>query len=55
MLFRSTVKSGDCLWRIAKRVYNDGTKWQIIYKANTKILKNPDVLQIGQVLTIPAA
>ena len=50
-----TVKSGDCLWRIAKRVYNDGTKWQIIYKANTKILKNPDVLQIGQVLTIPAA
>ncbi len=49
-----TVKSGDCLWRIAQRVYNNGARWRVIYDANKAILKNPDSLQIGQVLTIPA-
>lgn len=50
-----TVKSGDCLWRIAQRIYGDGSKWPVIYKANTHILKDPNVLQIGQVLNTPAA
>lgn len=29
-----TVKSGDCLWNIAKAAYGDATKWTTIYQAN---------------------
>lgn len=50
-----TVQSGDCLWSIAQQVYGTGTKWGVIYDANTAIIKNADEIQIGQVLTIPAA
>ena len=45
----------DCLWRIAAKaeVYNNGEKWPKIYKANLNLIKNPDLLQPGQVLAIP--
>ncbi len=29
-----TVKSGDCLWNIAKKFYGDGSKYTVIYNAN---------------------
>lgn len=29
-----TVKSGDCLWSIAKKFYGSGTQWKKIYNAN---------------------
>jgi hypothetical protein len=35
-----TVKTGDCLWNIAKRFYGDGSKWTIIYNANKTIIEN---------------
>ena len=50
-----TVKSGDCLWNIARDVYGDGAKWQVIYNANTAVLSDPNVLRTGQVLETPAA
>lgn len=50
-----TVQSGDCLWSIAQRFYGTGTKWLVIYQANTAVIKSADDIQIGQVLTIPAA
>lgn len=50
-----TVKSGDCLWNIARDIYGDGAKWQVIYNANAGILSNPNVLRTGQVLETPAA
>lgn len=50
-----TVVSGDCLWKISQRVYGTGTKWELIYEANRQILRNPNVLSVGQILTIPAA
>lgn len=34
-----TVKSGDCLWNIAKSFYDDGSKWQVIYNANKNIIE----------------
>lgn len=46
-----TVVSGDTLWRIAVKYYNDGTQWPKIADANG--VKNPRLLQIGTVLTIP--
>ena len=33
------VKSGDCLWNIAKYYYGDGTKNTVIYNANKEIIE----------------
>ena len=49
-----TVKSGDCLYNIAKKYYGDGSKYTKIYEANKKIIgSNPNLIKAGQVLTIP--
>lgn len=51
-----TVKSGDCLWNIAKKYYGDGSKYTVIYEANKGTIGgNPNLIYAGQVLTIPAA
>ena len=50
-----TVKSGDSLSKIAKRVYGDASKWQRIYEANRDKIKNPDLIHPGQEFTIPDA
>lgn len=34
-----TVKSGDCLWNIAKKYYSDGSKWKTIYEANKTVIE----------------
>ena len=49
-----TVKSGDCLWNIAKKFYGNGSKYTVIYNANKDKIKNPNLIYPGQVLTIPA-
>ena len=48
-----TVVSGDCLWNIAYRHYGSGAKFTAIAEANG--LKTPYLINIGQVLVIPAA
>lgn len=48
-----TVKSGDCLWKIAKQFYGNGAEYTKIYNANTDKIKNPNLIYAGQVLTIP--
>lgn len=35
-----TVKSGDCLWNIAKKYYGSGTKYTVIYNANKTVIEN---------------
>ena len=49
-----TVKSGDCLWNIAKKNYGNGSKYTTIYNANRDKIKNPNLIYPGQVLWIPA-
>lgn len=34
-----TVKSGDCLWNIAKKYYGNGSKYTVIYKANKSVIE----------------
>lgn len=34
-----TVKSGDCLWNIAKKFYGSGAKWKTIYNANKSAIE----------------
>lgn len=46
-----TVVSGDTLWAISERFYGDGSKYQVI--ADASGVSNPDLIQPGQVLTIP--
>lgn len=50
-----TVKSGDCLWNIAKKLLGSGSKYTQIYNANKGVIGgNPNLIYPGQVLTIPA-
>jgi nucleoid-associated protein YgaU len=49
-----TVVSGDSLSKIAKRFYGDANAYQKIFEANRDKLTDPDRIQVGQVLTIPA-
>jgi nucleoid-associated protein YgaU len=49
----------DCLWRIAGYpfIYNNPWKWKVLYEANRAILidpNNPNLIDVGQVLTIPS-
>jgi len=49
-----TVKSGDTLSSIAKHVYQNQAYWTALYWANQKAIKYANVIQVGQVLTVPA-
>jgi nucleoid-associated protein YgaU len=50
-----TVKKGDSLSKIAKRVYGDAQQWRKIHEANRDIIDNPDLIHPGQVLKLPGA
>ena len=48
-----TVKAGESLSKISKSAYDNAGQYMKIFEANKNILKNPDVIQPGQKLTIP--
>ncbi|APY00118.1 LysM domain-containing protein [Lacinutrix venerupis] len=50
---KHTVKSGETLGAIAKQYYGNASKYNAIFKANTNILDNPDVIHPNQELIIP--
>ena len=49
-----TVKSGDCLWNIAKKYLGDGSRYNEIYELNKDKITNPNLIYPGQVLTLPS-
>jgi tetratricopeptide (TPR) repeat protein len=49
-----TVEPGDTLSAIAERFYGDPNQWPRVFEANGDQLDNPDMIQPGQVLRIPA-
>lgn len=50
-----TVKAGDTLSKISKQFYGDANKYMRIFEANRDQLTDPNKIQIGQQLRIPAA
>lgn len=48
-----TVKKGDTLWGISKKYLGNGAKYNLIFNANKGKIKNPNLIYVGQVLTIP--
>lgn len=48
------VQRGDDLHWLAAKFYGDARQWVKIYEANRSAIANPNRLQIGQTLTIPA-
>ena len=49
-----TVQKGDTLSHIAQHHYGKASKWHAIFDANRDQLDNPDLIQPGQVLKLPA-
>ncbi|MGD2068954.1 MAG: LysM peptidoglycan-binding domain-containing protein [Gemmatimonadota bacterium] len=47
------VRSGETLWSLAARYYQDGRLWRRIFEANRDRLDDPADLDVGLVLTIP--
>lgn len=47
------VVAGDNLWKISGRYYVDPFLWPNIYRANSTIIDNPDVLEMAQMLAVP--
>lgn len=50
-----TVRRGDSLSSIAERELGDSTRWQEIYRLNTSVVHDPDVLEPGWVLHLPSS
>lgn len=48
-----TVAAGDCLWSIARKLLGSGSQWERLYQANRDIIQNPNLIYVGQVLTVP--
>jgi LysM repeat protein len=49
-----TVKSGDTLSKIAKQLLGDANAYMSIFELNRDQLSDPDKIQPGQVLKVPA-
>ena len=49
-----TVKSGDTLSKIAQQYYGSANQYMRIFEANRDQLSDPDKIQVGQTLVIPA-
>jgi nucleoid-associated protein YgaU len=47
------VQSNDNLFKISRKYYGDGEKWNKIFEANKDTMSDPDSLYVGQELLIP--
>lgn len=48
-----TVRPGDTLSSIAQRFYGNPADWRGLYQANRSVIRNPNVIDPGEVLNIP--
>ena len=50
-----TVRSGDTLWALAVKYLGDGSKYTEIYDANKDKISDPNLIYVGQILSIPSS
>jgi hypothetical protein len=48
-----TIRRGDNLWIIARRVYGAGIRYTTIYAANREQIRDPNLIYPGQVFIVP--
>ncbi len=49
----ATVQPGGTLWTISREHYGSGTHYALIFTANRGLIRDPNLIYPGQVLTIP--
>jgi nucleoid-associated protein YgaU len=49
------VQRGDTLWKIARRYYRSGERYAVVYRANRRTIRDPDLIYPGQVIRVPRA
>ncbi len=47
------VQPGNSLWRIARRIYGEGVRYSVIYRANQERIGDPDLIYPGQIFIVP--
>lgn len=47
------VKRGDSLWRISRATYGHGRRYTVIFNANDRQIRDPNLIYPGQVLVLP--
>jgi nucleoid-associated protein YgaU len=50
----ATVTRGDSLWKISSKLLGNGARYTIIYEANARQIRNPNLIYSGQVFVIPS-
>jgi nucleoid-associated protein YgaU len=48
-----TIVRGDNLWRISRKTYGEGHRYTVIYDANAKQIRNPNLIYPGQIFVMP--
>ena len=48
-----TVKSGDTLSKLSKQLFGNAKRYMEIFNLNKDILKDPNLIKVGQVLKLP--
>jgi Tfp pilus assembly protein FimV len=48
-----TVQPGDTLYGISQRYWGNGKYWPALYQANRSKISDPNLIYVGQVVTIP--
>jgi nucleoid-associated protein YgaU len=47
------IVPGQNLWLIARHIYGHGNLYTLIYKANSRLIRNPNLIFPGQAFTVP--
>ena len=49
------IKPGNTLWQIARQLYGSGVRYTVIFKENSELIDDPDVIYPGQIFKLPKA
>ena len=47
------IQKGDTLWALAQKYYGKGAEYPRIFEANREVIKDPDLIFVGQKIRIP--